>query len=131
MHTKQIEDLFDITQNFQYVMSLERHFFNTAEHLSDNYTGGQWNSEKLAQSWFFLLDTDEMFLVDGIEVSAKTFSCVVNYLVLVQVINTLHEKSLEKDPLYSELHYIWRNLINSLADVLNEEERSIYYTLID
>jgi len=131
MHTKQIEDLFDITQNFQYVMSLERLYFDTAQNLSSDYTGGQWDSKKLAQSWFFLLNTNKHFDVDEIKVNPKVFSYVVNYIVLVNMINSLHEKGLQDDPLYIELHHIWVNLINSTEEVLNEEERFQYYKLID
>jgi len=131
MHTKQIEDLFDITQNFQYVMELERLYFDTAKHLSNDYTGGQWESEALTQSWFFLLNTNKQFHIDDIQVNAKVFSYVINYVVLTNMINSLSEKGLMDDPLYFELYYIWTNLINSTQKTLNEEERLQYYRLID
>lgn len=131
MHTKKIEDLFDITQNWQYVSALERHFFDTAKHLSTDYDGGYWRSKKVAQSWFFFLDEDKTFSVDNISVNSKTFSCVVNYIVLVNMINTLHEKGLEQDPLYMELRHIWMNLMSSIEKLLNKKERSHYYILID
>lgn len=131
MHTKKMEDLFDITKNWQYVSALERYFFDTAGHLSNDYDGGYWRSKKLANSWYFLLDEDKKFEVDTIEVTSKTFSYVVNYIVLVNMINILHDKELEQDPLNLELRHIWMNLINSVELVLNEEERFNYYKLID
>ena len=131
MHTKQIEELFDITKNWQYVSALERHFFDMAGHLSNDYNGGYWKSQKVAKSWFFFLDEDKSFSVDEIAVNSKTFSYVVNYIVLVNMINSLHEKGLEKDPLYMELRHIWMNLMDSIELVLNEEERFNYYKLID
>lgn len=51
--------------------------------------------------------------------NSKTFSYVVNYIVLVNMINILHDKRLEQDPLYSELCHIWMNLMDSIELVLN------------
>jgi hypothetical protein len=131
MHTKKIEDLFDITRSWQYVSALEKYFFDIAGHLSSDYNGGYWKSKKLAKSWYFLLDEDKQFVVDGIAITSKTFSYVVNYIVLVNMINILHDKGLEQDPLYMELRHIWMNLMDSIEKVLSEEERYNYYKLID
>ena len=131
MVTKNLEDLYDITNQLAMVMAFERHFFAVARHLSKDYDGGQWESVAVGKGWCFLLDTEKKFNVDGYLLSSKTFSFAVVYIVFVDILNELSRKGLEKDPLYKELQRLWLNANQYVSKELGEDESIQYYKILD
>ena len=131
MKTNKFEDLYDITKNWQLVPLLEHTYFTVAQQLSSNYKGGYWESKKLENGWLFLLDNHTEYQVDNEILNCKTFSCIVNNIVMVEIINVLYEKGLEKDPFFIEIYDLLANLNSSIHKVLTEAELIQYYRILD
>lgn len=131
MKTNKFEDLYDITKNWQLVPLLERRYFDVARQLSNNYDGGNWESKKLENGWLFLLDNHTEYQVDNEILNSKTFSCIVNNIVMVEIINVLYEKGLEQDPFFIEIYDLLGNLNSSIHKVLTEAELIQYYRILD
>jgi len=131
MKTNKFEDLYDITKNWQLASLFERAYFTVAQQISSNYKGGYWESEKLENGWFFLLANHTEYQVDNEILNSKTFSCIINNIVMVEIINVLYEKGLEKDPFFIEIYDLLGNLNSSIHKVLTEAELMQYYKLLD
>ncbi|QFR43763.1 hypothetical protein [Sulfurimonas xiamenensis] len=131
MKTNKFEDLYDITKNWQLVSLLERTYFTVAQHLSSNYKGGYWESEKLENGWLFLLANHTEYKVDNEILNSKTFSCIVNNIVMTETINALYEIGLENDSFFFEIYDLLGNLNSSIHKILTEVELTQYYKLLD
>lgn len=131
MKTEKLEDLYDITEQAAMVIVFEQHFFAVARHLSKDYDGGYWQSKTVGNGWCFLLDADENFKVDDCVVNSKTFSFIVGYIVLVDILNAMVQKGLEADSLYQELQRLWMNANEYIPKVLSRNELTQYYTILD
>lgn len=137
--TKSLSELLNIAHDSQNVIKFENLIYAYARSKSDDtYNGGYWESKNLNNdSWFFCLNStnDKLHFTDENSnciqtVSAKCFSVLCFTFALNHIISILYEEK-EEDILWKEFNRLYNNCLVNIDLLLNDEERKIFFSIID
>lgn len=140
--TKTFDELYELKCRPQHVIKLEQVVYAFARKLSaDSYDGGFWKStliEKEGDSpfWFFELNSKKTWEITcdnpigENKVGTKCFSLLCFTFALNYMIAEVHS-DIKSQQLLEELIRLYESVIGSIDTLLDKNERSIFYKVID
>ncbi len=141
METKDFNDLYKLKCNLNEIMKLENLIYFFAGQLSSlEYNNGIWKSKTIEHEdqviWYFNLEGDKKWKLNSDNIHSETeistsclsvlsFTFALNYL-MSEIVND--EKSEE---LFNEIVRLYYAIIGAIDLILDENEKLIFYKVID
>lgn len=141
MKTQKFDDLYSLKCNHLNVAKLEQCIYAFARKLSGKtYSGGSWDSTLVENEngsfWFFELNDEksweiscENYLSNNI-VGTRCFSMLSFLFALNYLMSEIHENENDSE-LLAEIIDLYYAVRDNAEKLLNEEERKIFFEVID